>query len=174
MHADTEHSFKARALAALRHELKEYGVVSLYLYLYFVMLQLYKVSILKEYGIAYAPFGLAAIKALIIGKFVLVGQAVNIGHLSRGKALIWHLVHQVVMFVVFLLVLNSIEEVIVSLLHHRSLHDALAKLATESWQQVVASALLGGLALTPFFGYREIARAMGTENFRRMMFAKRL
>lgn len=174
MHTDTETDFKSRALAALRRELRQYGVVSLYLYLYFLAALLYKESVLREHGIAYAHLGLAAVKALIIGKFVLMGEAMQLGHRSRSLALIWHLLHKVVAFVALLLVLSSIEEVAVSLLHHHSFHEALAALAGETWQQVVASSLLGCLALAPFFCLKEVADAMGTENFRRMMFARRL
>lgn len=173
MQAHTEQSFKSRAFAAFLRELRELYVISLYLFFYFAAALLYKESLLKGHGIAYAPFGLAAIKALVIAKFVLVGQAMHLGHRSRDMALIWHLIHKVVMFVALLLALSALEDVILSLLHHRSLHEALATLAAETWQQVVASSLLGCLALAPFFGFQEIVAAMGPENFRRMLFAKR-
>ena len=173
MHTDTAQNFKSRAVAALRHELKAYAIVSLYLYLYFVALILYGDSVLQEYGIGYAPLGLAAVKALVLGKFVLVGESMQVGHRSRGRALIWHVLHKAIAFVALLIVLTCIEEVALSLLHHHSLHDAVAKLATLTWQRVVAMSLLGFLALAPFFGIQELARVMGAENFHRMMFGRR-
>ncbi|HET7083907.1 MAG TPA: hypothetical protein VFI23_03995 [Rhizomicrobium sp.] len=173
MHADTVQNFKSRALAALRHELRDYVVISLYLYLYFVALILYKDSVLKEYGIGYAPWGLAVVKALVLGKFILLGESMRLGHRSRGKPLIWFVLRKVAAFVAFLFVLSYLEEVTLSLLHHHSLHDALAILSAETWQRIAAMSLLGCLALTPFFGLQEMARAMGTQNFRRMMFERR-
>jgi hypothetical protein len=173
MQEHTEQTFKSRALAALRRELREYGVVSLYLYLYFFALLMYKDSVLREHGMGYAPYGLAIIKAVVIGKFVLLGQGMRVGHRSHGMALIWHLLHKVVAFVALLFVLTAIEDVILSLIHHHSLHEALGTITAEPWQQVVAMSLLGCLALTPFFGLQEIVDTMGSENFRRMMFTKR-
>jgi hypothetical protein len=173
MHAQSEQNFKSRALAALRRELREYGVVSLYLYLYFFALLMYKDSVLREHGMGYAPYGLAIIKALVIGKFVLIGQAMHVGHRSHGMALIWHLLHKVVAFVALLYALTTVEDVTLSLLHHHSLHEALAAITAQPWQQVAASSLLGCLALAPFFGFQEIVDAMGSENFRRMMFTRR-
>jgi hypothetical protein len=39
----------------------------------------YKATILGSVGIQFAPFGLAAVKALILGKFILVMEDLKIG-----------------------------------------------------------------------------------------------
>lgn len=56
------------------HELRQYAVISAYLYVCFGALLLYKTAILNGQGISYAPYGIAAIKALILGKFILLGR----------------------------------------------------------------------------------------------------
>src|SRR5689334_11354180 len=53
----------------IKHELKEYGAVCLYLYVCLGALILYKEALLRAEGINYTSYGLAAIKALILGKF---------------------------------------------------------------------------------------------------------
>ena len=61
------------------HEAKEFFWVFLYLYLCIGMLVVYKSLILKVYGIEFAPYGLALVKAAILGKFMLIGQALPMG-----------------------------------------------------------------------------------------------
>ncbi len=147
--------------------------MSLYLYLYFGAIILYKTSILREQGVDFAPWGVAVLKALVIGKFVLLGESMRIGHLSRGEALIWHVLHKVVAFIILLYVLTCIEDVAVALLHGHSFREGLATVSAKPWQEVAAMSLLGALALAPFFGVQEIARTMGAENFRRLLLARR-
>ena len=48
------------------HELWEYAVISTYLYVCLGALLLFKVAILNGQGVSYAPYGLAAIKALLL------------------------------------------------------------------------------------------------------------
>ena len=61
--------------ARLREELHKYLAVSGYLYVCFVAIVLFKMAVLRDAGVAYLPLGLAAAKALILGKFVLIGEA---------------------------------------------------------------------------------------------------
>jgi hypothetical protein len=63
----------------LAHEMKVYAGISLYLYVCFGAILLYKMSVLEAHDLSYAPYGLAAAKALILGKFLLLGQAIHIG-----------------------------------------------------------------------------------------------
>ena len=48
----------------LSRELKEYLGLSVYLYICFGAIQLYKTALLAEHGISYEPYGFAAAKAL--------------------------------------------------------------------------------------------------------------
>ena len=54
-------------------ELKEFLVLAAYLYVCFTALAYLKAAILQAHGIAFAPFGFAAVKALICAKFMSVG-----------------------------------------------------------------------------------------------------
>jgi hypothetical protein len=40
---------------------------------------LFKMAVLRDAGVAYLPLGLAGAKVLILGKFVLIGDAVHLG-----------------------------------------------------------------------------------------------
>jgi hypothetical protein len=38
-----------------------------------------KVSVLRDQGISFAPWGIAAVKAVVLPKFILIGRAMKIG-----------------------------------------------------------------------------------------------
>jgi hypothetical protein len=52
-------------------ELKEFLIIAAYLYVCFTALAYLKAAILEAHGVAFAPFGFAAIKALICAKFMM-------------------------------------------------------------------------------------------------------
>jgi hypothetical protein len=155
----------------LAHELKEYAAVSVYLYVCLGALLLYKGAVLQAEGIGYAPYGLAAVKALILGKFMLVGHALRIGHRKVGKPLIYPILHKSFAFLALLLVLDVIEEVIVGLVHGRSIVGALAEIGGGTWRQMLATCLLFLLILLPYFAYREVGEFLGEGTMRRILFS---
>src|SRR5580692_12415102 len=107
-------------------ELKEFLILAAYLYVCFTALAYLKAAILQAHGIAFAPFGFAAIKALICAKFMSVGHAVHLGERYKNRALIWPTLYRSLVFVVLLLVLNALEEVVTGIIHHRALLDSLS------------------------------------------------
>src|SRR3954451_20783099 len=141
----------------LLHELKEYMVVSAYLFICLSALLLYKRALLQAEGINYLSYGVAAIKALILGKFMMVGHAMQIGRRSRGQPLFIVILHKTVVFLVLLFLLNVVEEVLVGWIHGRSPSDALADFAGGTFLQILAVCLLFLLILLPYFTYREVA-----------------
>src|SRR5690349_286058 len=92
-------------------ELKEFAVIAVYLYICFTAILYLKSSILKAHGIAFAPFGFAAVKALICAKFVSVGHIFHVGERFKSLPLIWPTLYKSLAFLVLLLVLNAIEEI---------------------------------------------------------------
>ena len=73
------------------HELKEIAILTVYLYVTLGAVILMKVAVLHDAGISFVPWGIAAVKALVLAKFMLLGllhrQSVNasLGELTGGK-----------------------------------------------------------------------------------------
>ena len=61
------------------HELKEYILIVLYLWVIFGLFLLYKSVILNEEHISYLARGFALVNALVLGKFVLIARALHLG-----------------------------------------------------------------------------------------------
>ncbi len=121
MTAESEASRQPGPRERLREELKRYLAVSAYLYICFAAILLYKAAILSTAGQHFLPLGLAAGKALILGKFVLLGEAAGVGTRVHARTVLQRIVNRSVLFLVVLVVLTAVEEVVVGLVHGESI-----------------------------------------------------
>jgi hypothetical protein len=163
---------KAKSLAhSARHEFISYLAVSSYLMVWFVALMFYKATILRSVGVEFAPFGFAIVKALILGKFMLVLEAVKLGERrTSGNAMIVQIIKKALLFTFALIIMSVIEEIIVGHFHDRSARDVLKEMAGGSLPQVLASAILMFLVLLPYMAFRRVALTIG--DLPDMLFAK--
>src|SRR5580692_10991919 len=135
-------------------ELKEFLILAAYLYVCFTALAYLKFAILQAHGIAFAPFGFAAVKALICAKFVSLGHALHMGERFSKRALIWPVLHKSLVFLLLLLVLNVAEEAVVGWIHGRALADSLSEIGGGTRDQMIATTIIMLLILIPFFMFR--------------------
>ena len=162
-------SHRPGAKERLREELHRYLAVSAYLYVCFAAILLYKAAILSSIGEHFLPFGLAAGKALILGKFVLLGEAAGVGTRIGARTLLQRILSSSVLFLGLLVLLTIIEEIIVGLVHGHSFGQALAALADRPWLEVLASCVLMLLVLIPFVTVTEVSRTLGPGALRQLL-----
>ncbi len=153
---------KPPLMQRLRRELSEYLVISVYLFVCFGALLFYKAAILHSDGIEFAPFGIAIVKALVVGKFVLILHAFKIGESKGGAAVLFaDILKKSALFLIFLIVLTVVEEIIVGLLHGRSVMEAIGEIGGGTLQQALATSVLMLLILIPYFTCRLVAVRLG-------------
>jgi hypothetical protein len=157
----------------LAHEMKVYAGISLYFYVCFGAILLYKASVLEAHGLSYAPYGLAAAKALILGKFVLIGQAIHMGERYKHKPLIYRVLYKSVIFLMVLAALSFLEEVIVSAIHGRTVVQTISEIAGGRWSEIAMTCALLWLILLPYFAFQQISEVLGEGKLRQMLFGKR-
>lgn len=157
----------------LGHELEEYGMIAAYLYVCFGALIFYKTAILRGHGIEFAPYGLAAIKALVLGKFILMGHAVKMGERYERRRFIQVVAYKSMLFLVMLLVLTSIEEAVVGVIHGRTISESLADVAGGTLPEIVASSLIVLLILIPYLTFRELNAVLGEGKLRQILLGYR-
>lgn len=75
----------------ISNELRSFLATAAYLYTCYGLLLLYKAMLLHDRGIDFAPYGLAAAKALLLAKFMLIGDKIHLGAKIRGRTVI-HLI----------------------------------------------------------------------------------
>src|SRR5436305_9711679 len=101
------------------HELKELVFISLYLYVTIGAVILMKTAVLHTQDIEFTPWGIAIVKAVVLAKFMLIGEAMKIGARSTTGPLIWPTLRKAFGFLVLLIVMTIVEEAVVGLFHHR-------------------------------------------------------
>lgn len=169
MNADA--TLKPSAGQRVKHELREFAIIALYLLVCFSALLFYRYAILDEHGLSTWRFGMAVGKALILGKFILIGQAMHVGARRQSHSLARGVISKSLLFLVVLIVLSIIEEIIVSLIHHRPFSEGLAERGTPI--QLVASSIVMLLILIPYFAYQELDEALGEGKLKHLFRAKR-
>jgi hypothetical protein len=163
----------ARVRQRLAVELREFLVITVYLYIYFGALIYFKAAILQAYDVDYAPWGIAIVKALICAKFVLVGRMFHLGERYKDLPLIWPTLHKSFVFMVLLVVLNALEEVVAGFIHRRSTADIIANINGGTLDQIVATSVLGMLIFIPFFAFRSLGELLGERNLVRVFIEPR-
>jgi hypothetical protein len=145
-----------------RHELIEYFAISAYLFICFSSMLFYKSAILRGEGIEFTVLGLALLKALILGKFILILQAVKVGERGdQSGILIFAILKSSVLFLIFLVALNAVEELGVGLFHGRAAREVLGEMAGGTLTEALAVCVLLLLVLIPYFLLRGLASRLG-------------
>ena len=153
-----------------REELIRYAIVAAYLYVCLGAVILYKAAVLRGHGVDFPILGLAIAKALVLGKFVLVGEAFGLGARHRDKPLACGIFYKVIAFAALLFVLSVIEELILAWIHGHSLVEGLSHVAGSTWPEILASCLLLCLILTPYFGLAALNERLGEGRLRQLFF----
>jgi hypothetical protein len=153
----------------VRTELREYAIAVLYLYVCLGALLLFETGLLREQGVRTLPFGLAAGKALILGKFLVIGEAARIGARAEARTLLHLIARKVLLFLALLIVLSVLEEFVAGWLHGRSFPETLAEYEGRSAVELLATCLLMFLILVPFVTFKELGRALGPGTLRAIL-----
>ena len=144
-----------------REELRNYAIVATYLYVCFGALLLYKSALLQQAGVSPLPHGIAVVKALVLGKFILLGEAAGVGKQARGRTLAGAMAIKSVLFFALLVVLSVIEELVVGRVHGHSFAQTIAEYERHSLLEMLATCLLLLLVLVPLIAFKEFARVIG-------------
>jgi hypothetical protein len=157
----------------LIEETKAMAALAAYLYVCFGALLLFKSSVLREAGIHYEIWGLAAIKALIMAKFMLVGRMLHVGVRYRNKPLIWPTLYHSLMYLIVLLILTTLEELIVGSIHGRTVVDSLNHVVGPTFFQGLAVCLIMFLILVPYSAFTCLGAVFGEREMIRLFFVNR-
>jgi hypothetical protein len=145
------------------HGLREYLVISFYLFVVFSLFAIYKSVILAEHHIDFAPHGLALINALALAKVMLVAQELHLADQFRDAPLIYPTLLKSFAFTIVLACFKIAEEAAVGMFHGKSFHESIAVFAGGSWKGVLSLTVLLFVVLVPFFGFTELRRVFGED-----------
>jgi hypothetical protein len=169
----TETTVKTTLQQRAMHEVKEFAILAVYLYITLGAVILMKTAVLHSQGIEFAFWGVAAIKAVVLAKFMLIGNALKIGERNSTRPLIWPTLHKAFGFLVLLIIMTTIEQAIVGLFHRQSIASSLGELVGPRLEETIAGFLIILLVLIPFFAFRILSDALGEGRLARMFFVER-
>lgn len=158
--------------ARLLHEVEQYGSIFLYLLIAFSAVLFYRDAVLRADGVAYGSYGFAVVKALVLAKFMMLGQAVRLGERVRGRRLVVTMLIRSLFFLLLLVALSIVEEALLALIHGRGVLPAIRGMGGGNGLEMLASILLLWVILLPYFAMRLIGEVLGKGELRRMFFGR--
>lgn len=157
-------------------EAKKFAVIVGYLWMLFALLQLHRLTILREQNpgspIGYR-FGFALINALILGKVILIAEAFHTGERFKDKPLVYAILFKSAVFSVLLLCFDILEEVLVGVFHHKTLTQSMPTLGGGGVEGLLVVGLMVFIVLIPFFSFTEVAHVIGEDELLSMIFKRR-
>jgi hypothetical protein len=155
------------------HELKEFLLITVYLWVVFGLFLLYKSVILNEEHINTLAKGLALLNALALAKIMLLARAMHLGEWVDDAPLIYPTLVKSALFSVVLAIFKIIEEAGIGLYHHKSFQQSIADLGGGTLKGILTLTLLLFVTLIPFFGFSELQRILGKGKLAQVFFRQR-
>jgi len=142
------------------HELEQYLLVTIFLFFFFGSFTTYRRLVLAEYEIGYLDYGWALVKALVLGKVILIGELLHVGERFRDRPLLISTFWKTVTFGLLILAFGVLERVVGALIHHRPIAEEF-QLTGRQGLELLARTNLEIVALIPLFAFRELGRVLG-------------
>lgn len=152
----------------LREEMRKYLVASGYLFICFCALLFYRAALLEHDGVHYALLSVAVVKALIVGKFLLIGDAIRTKLQRDPGGMPGRIAKRVLWLLLILILLTIAEELIVGWIHGQSLIEMESEFRSRSMSEMLAEVVLMALILVPMVATSELSEALGPGVLRRM------
>ncbi len=107
-------------------------------------------------------------KALVLGKFLLIGDAMKVGSRVDSHPLVHRVASKSLAFLAVLLVFTSLEELIVGRLHGKSAGSVAGEVMQRSWLENLSPVLMMLLILIPLIAISESYRQLGPAKFKEL------
>jgi hypothetical protein len=154
-------------------EMKGYWFNVFFITCFFSVFTTYRRLILAHYDIPYDEYGISLIKALVLAKIMLVGEALRLSRKFADQPLIIPTLYRSCLFTVFVLFFSIIESLIRSFWAGKSLTGAFEHLLSIFNYEWFAQGLVVFFVFIPFFGVRELGRVLGPGEIGRIFFFRR-
>ena len=157
--------WKKRAL----NELRKLSITVIYLWVLLSVFALHREIILRSYHINYpANFGFAFINAVILAKFMWLGEILHAGKKAAGKALLYSTLWNAALFTVILMVCHLLEEALVEVWHGHSFAASFSEAIADP-RDIFATTLLVFVVLIPFFFAKGLIEILGKDEIKRLL-----
>jgi hypothetical protein len=160
---------KTSARSRLAHEFKSYGLISAYLFVCFSVILFYDASTSTGRSADALGIGAALLKALVIGKFILIGELFKPGSRVSAPTLLHRVAWRTIGMLLVLILFKLIEELLVAAVHGQSIREAFDELMRLSWPHLFAPTLMMLLILIPLMTAIELDRTLGKDGLKDLL-----
>jgi hypothetical protein len=160
-----------RITRKLKHEVEEWLVMFLYLWVLFSLFVAYDSILRAEHHQDLKLHGFAIINALVLSKVMLVGEGLQLGRGREDSRPVFVILMQSIVFALLLVGFHVFEITITGLIHGKSIAASLPPVA--SGPQIIALGLIAFVCLIPFFAVREVNRGLGEGRLWRLLMSRR-
>jgi len=158
----------------LFHELSEYGINVIYLTIFFGVFAIARRLTLSHFGIYVDDYFIALIKALVIGKVIMITAFLNISKKFENKPLMIPVLYKVSFFVLFVIAFDVIEGLIKGWINNGSLAGGVESLIHHHISKMwLGGLLVVALSFIPFFMLKELSRIIGHEKLKNLFLRNR-
>jgi hypothetical protein len=160
-----------KALIFLKHEFLEMLPPSIFFFVVFHIIAFTRALMAEQYGITIASSASATIGALIVGKSILIAEALPLFNWFRQKRLIYNVAWRIVLYVIIVLVFQFLEELIPLVSKYGSISTASEHLIEEiKWHRFWATHIILILFLVVYSVAAEVIGAIGRNEFLEIFF----
>jgi hypothetical protein len=155
------------------HGLKEFLVMTLYLWIVFALFLLYKSVLLDEQHISALAHGLALINALALAKVMLIAQDLHFADQMKERPLIYPTLFKSAAFAIILGCFKVLEEALIGLYHGRSFSESISGIGGGTLNGILVLTVILAVLLIPFFAFNELRAVLGKGRLRKLFFTSR-
>jgi hypothetical protein len=155
------------------HEFKGYWFNVFFLTCFFCIFTTYRRLILAHYDIAYDEYGVSLIKALILAKIMLVGEALRLGRKFADQPLMIPTLYRAFFFTFFVSIIGVMESLIRSFWGGKGFAEAFSQLLSIFTYEWFAQTLMIFFVFIPFFAVRELGRVLPPGEISRLFFFRK-
>jgi len=163
---------KKRAVTELRKIL----AVAFYLWVVLSLLEIHRFVVLREVSpasVSAYKIGFVAINALILSKVIIIGDALHLGEQLSEKRVITSALFKSAVFALLLVGFNIVEEVIVGLIHGKSIIASIPQMGGGGLEGKILVGIMAFALLIPFFLFTELQRVLGKGKLQSLIVQKR-
>ncbi len=142
-------------------QLRGYWLIVAYLTLVFAAFTQYRRLVLAIHGIEYGNYLIGLVKAIVLGKVLMLGDALRLARGMDRRPLIYPTLYKTVVFTLFLLGFTVLEDGIRGLWKGDGFIGGIRELFSTGLHELVGSLLVMFVSLIPFFAFRELSRLLG-------------
>jgi hypothetical protein len=156
----------------IAERMKRLFFVFVYVWIFLALFGLHEGILRPEHNFLYVQ-GLALLNAFVLAKVVYVAEELHVGENLQERPLIYPVLFRSFLFAVILVFFHLIEEIVTGALRNKSVSESISAVAGGTLEGILAAGVIVFVALIPFFAFREMAKLVGSEVVRELLFVRR-